>query len=175
MIENKFATLTLGEQVQDFDEDLKSIGGHRFFALITTVQETRAKRGAIMMKNIDMLVKVGESLGGGCANNSPDAQLAWERALIAIDSGACDSVMSPEHVPDHEIHESVGTRCGELFQSAIGEPILNLGDLRLPLYVREGTVGCLVMEATLVTKPFAKKICQAGHSEVFARARTLER
>ena len=81
---------------------------------------------------------------------------------IAIDSGACDS----EHVPDHEVHESVESRRGENFQSATGEPMPNLGDLRLPLYMREGTVRGMVMKASPVTKALgsAKKICQAGHT-----------
>ena len=73
---------------------------------------------------------------------------------IAIDSGACDSVISPEHVPDHEVHESVESRRGEDFQSATGEPIPNLGDLQLPLYMRDGTVRGMVIKASLVTKPF---------------------
>ena len=113
-------------------------------------------------KNIDMLVTVRESPVGGCAKNSSDAQPAWRRVSIAIDSGACDSVISPEHVPDHEVHESVESRRGEIFQSATGEPILNLGDFRLPLYMREGTVRGMVMKASSVTKPWGslKKICQ---------------
>ena len=43
----------------------------------------------------------------GCVKNSSDAQPAWRRVSMAIDSGACDCVISPEHVPDHEVHESV--------------------------------------------------------------------
>ena len=61
---------------------------------------------------------------------------------------------SPEHVPDHEVHESLKSRRGENFQSATGEPIPNLGDLRLPLYMREGTVRGMVMKASIVTKFF---------------------
>ena len=78
-----------------------------------------------------MLVKVQERPVGGCAENSSDAQLAWRRVSIAIDSGACDSVSSPEHVPDRGVHESVESRRFENFQSATGEPVPNLGDLRL--------------------------------------------
>ena len=88
---------------------------------------------------------------------------------IAIDSGACDSVISPAHVPDHDVLVSVESRRGENFQSATGEPIPYLGDLRLPLYMREGTVRSMVMKASPVTKPLGsvKKICQAGHTVVF--------
>ena len=169
MTYNKFATLTSGREEQECDEDLTSIGGNCSFALNTAVQETCAKRKENTKKNIDMLVKIRESPVGGCAKNSSDAQRAWRRVSIAIDSGACDSVISPEHVPDHEVHESAESRRGENFQSATGEPIPNLGDLRLPLYMREGTVRGMVMKASPVTKPLGsvKKICQAGHTVVF--------
>ena len=108
-------------------------------------------------------MKVRESPVGGCAKNSSDAQPAWRRVSIATDNG------EPEHVPDHKVHESVESRRGENFQSATGEPIPSLGDLRLPLYMREGTVRGMVMRASPVTKPlgFVKKICQACHTVVF--------
>ena len=82
---------------------------------------------------------------------------------------ACDSVISTEHVPDHEVHQSVESRRGENFQSATGEPILNLGDLRLPLYMREGTVRGMVMKASPLSKLLGsvKVVCQAGHTVVF--------
>ena len=110
-----------------------------------------------------MLVKVRESPVGGCAKNSSDAQPAWRRVSIATDNG------KPGHVPDHEVHESVESWRGENFQSATGEPIPSLGDLRLPLYMREGTVRGMVMKVPPVTKPlgFVKKICQACHTVVF--------
>ena len=65
-----------------------------------------------------MLVKVREGLVGGCAKNSSDAKSAWRRVSIAIDSGSCDSVISPEHVPNHEEQESEESWRGENFQSA---------------------------------------------------------
>ena len=58
-------------------------------------------------KDIDMLVKVRESpVAAAAPKNSSDAQPAWKRVSIGIDSGACDNVRSPENVPDHEVHES---------------------------------------------------------------------
>ncbi len=96
-------------------------------------------------------------------------QPSWKRISIAIDSGACDSVISPEDVPDYEIYESKDSRRGENFQSATGEPIPNLGDLRLPMYLREGQVKGMVMKAAPVAKPLGsvKRICAAGHRVVF--------
>ena len=89
---------------------------------------------------------------------------------ITIDSGACDSVTSSEPVPDNAARGSVEFGRGEHFQSVSGEPIPNLGDLRLPLYMREDTVRGMVMKAAPVKKPLGsvKKICQAaGHMVVF--------
>ena len=40
---NKFATLTPGEEEQEVDEDIRSIGGYCSFALNTAVQGTCAK------------------------------------------------------------------------------------------------------------------------------------
>ena len=121
---NKFATLTPREEEQEFNEDIRSISGNCSSALNTTVQETSANQNLNTKKNIDMLAKVREGPVGSCAKNSFDAQLAWRRVAIAIDSGVCDSVTWPEHVLDHEVHESVESQRGENFQSATGEPML---------------------------------------------------
>ena len=105
MTYNKFTTLTPGEEEQEFDEVSTSNGGSCFFALNTAVQETCAKRKVNTKKNIDMLVKVRESPVGR-PRSPPMLSLHGGRVSIAIDS-VCDSVISPEHVPDHEVHESV--------------------------------------------------------------------
>ena len=115
-----------------------------------------------------MLTKSREAPVAGFTKEKT-TQPSWKRVSIAIDSGACDSVISPEDVPDYEIHESQDSRRGEHFQSATGEPIPNLGDLRLPMYLREGQVKGMVMKAAPVAKPLGsvKRICAAGHRVVF--------
>ena len=120
-------------------------------------------------KNIDMLVKVRENLVGGCAKNSSDAQLAWRRVAIAIDCGVCDSVTWPEHVPDHEVHESVESQRGEKFQSATGEPIRCV---RRPTVatVHEGRTSLRHGHESFAcdrASGLVKKICQASHTVVF--------
>ena len=92
--------MSTGEEEQEFDDVLASIGGNRSCALGTAVQETCANRKVKTKRNFDMLVKVRESPVGGCVKNSSDAQPAWRRVSIAIDSGACDRKISPECVPD---------------------------------------------------------------------------
>ena len=44
-----------------------------------------------------------------------------------------------------------------------------MGDVRLPLYLREGTLKGMIMRAAPVSKPLGsvKKICAAGHRVVF--------
>ena len=126
-------------------------------------RETCTKRMVNIKKNIDMLVKVRESPVGGCAKYFSDA------LSIAIESSACHRVISQEHVPDHEAHESAESRRGENLQSATGEPIPNLGDLRLPLYMRTGRARGMVMKDSPVTTPLdsVQKICQAARTVVF--------
>jgi hypothetical protein len=55
------------------------------------------------------------------------------------------------------------------FQSATGEPIPNLGELKVPMLTREHTSRGMLFTGAPVSKPLAsvKKICVAGHVVVF--------
>ena len=153
MTYKKFATKTSGEEEPEFDEVFNK---YRWYLLLRVDNNSPG----------DMCQKKGEHEE---EHRHAREGLAWRRVSIANDSGACDSVISPEHFPDHEVHESVESRRGENFQSVTGEPVSNLGDLRPPLYMREGTARDMVMKAFLGTKLLGsvKKICQAGHTLVF--------
>jgi len=113
-------------------------------------------------------LKKDKSCTVGACTHAEESKPAWRQVSIAIDSGACDSVIAPEDVPEQKVHESPESRRGENFLSATGEEIPNLGDVRLPLYLREGTVKGMIMKAAPVSKPLGsvKKICQAGHRVV---------
>ena len=89
----------------------------------------------------------------------------WRQVSIVIDSGACDNVINPEDVPEHEVKESIESKRGENFFSATGEPIPNLGDIQLPMFTREGTQRGMKFKGAPVAKPLGavKKICSAGH------------
>ena len=78
-----------------------SAGGNSCLALNAAVQQTRAKRKVKTRKIIGMLVKVPRRPVGGCAKNSSAAQGCQKQWT------ACDSVISPEHDPDHEAHGSI--------------------------------------------------------------------
>jgi len=157
MTYNKFEALARD------DEDDESI------PMDQTSKMTEPTKTIAKVRRMGMLTKARESSVGVCAKSEGTTQPTWRRVAIAIDSGACDSVISPEEVPEHEVHESPESRRGENFQSATGEPIPNLGDIRLPMYLREGSVRGMVMKAAPVTKPLGsvKRICAAGHRVVF--------
>ena len=74
-----------------------------------------------------------------------------------------------DDVPEQTVNESVGSKKGEHFFSATGEPIPNLGDITMPMVMREGTTRGMLMRGAPVSKPLAsvKRLCQAGHTVVF--------
>ena len=118
---------------------------------------------------VAILTKAKETYVGACGKNAQNEASTWRRISIAVDSGACDNVISPDDVPEQTVLESVGSKKGENFYSATGEPIPNLGDIKLPMIMREGTARGMLMRAAPVSKPLAsvKKICQAGHTVIF--------
>jgi hypothetical protein len=99
-----------------------------------------------------------------------DSSKKWTRLSIAVDSGACDSVIDPGQVPSVQLVETKGSLSGEDdFQSATGEPIPNLGELRIPMLTRERTTRGMLFTGAPVAKPLAsvKKMCAAGHVVIF--------
>ena len=120
-------------------------------------------------KALATLTKAKDTYMGACGRSAEREPSTWRRISIAVDSGACDNVIPPDDVPEQTIVESEGSRKGECFFSATGEPIPNLGDIRLPMIMREGASRGMLMREAPVSKPLAsvKKICQAGHTVVF--------
>ena len=116
-------------------------------------------------KGLQVLTRMPNPSLGVCTE---EQQQKWTRISMAVDSGACDSVADPEQMPC-TVNETPASRSGANFASATGEPIPNLGEMKLPLMMREGTCRSMKVTAAPVTKPLAsvKKICQAGHRVVF--------
>ena len=100
---------------------------------------------------------------------SVDMSKKWVRLSVAVDSGACESVMDPEQVPNCKLEETEDSKNEEDFQSATGEPIPNLGALQFPRITRESTLRGMQFGGAPVSKPLAsvKRICSAGHTVVF--------
>jgi len=93
----------------------------------------------------------------------------WRRIEVAIDSGACDNVIDPDELPEHNVRETAASRAGEQFASATGDPIPNLGEMGILMITREDTVRAMAFTAAPVARPLGsvKKICKAGHRVVF--------
>ena len=93
----------------------------------------------------------------------------WRKLSIAIDSGACESVIDPNDVPEVELTETSASRAQEEFQSATGEPIPNMGELLIGMLTREQSFRGMTFTGAPVAQPLGsvKKICRAGHIVVF--------
>ena len=63
-------------------------------------------------------------------------------------------LISLDNVPEQTAVESVGSKKGEHFYSATGEPIPNLTH-QVPMIMLEGTARGILMCAALVSKPLA--------------------
>ena len=92
----------------------------------------------------------------------------WKRVSMAVDSGACETVADPTHIPC-DVLETNASRAGASFVSATGEPIPNMGEMDMSMITREGTTRSMKVQAAPVTKPLASvmRIVQAGHVVVF--------
>lgn len=88
---------------------------------------------------------------------------------IAVDSGACQSVIDPEDVPEYEVTETAESRRGDNFNSATGEEIPNLGELKIPMVTREMSIRSMRFAAAPVKKPLGsvKSMNKANHIVLF--------
>ena len=84
---------------------------------------------------------------------------------FAADSGACATVADPSELPNHTVTETTASNAGECFTAASGDPIPNLGGMRLPIVTRESTNRLMQVTAAPVTKPLlsVKQLCRMGH------------
>ena len=101
-----------------------------------------------------------------------DATESWKRLSLTVDSGACDNVVHPADVPSYEVQETRASKAGAAFASATSEAIANLGQLKVPMVMKEGTMKGMTFCAAEVTKPLAsvRRICANGHTVVFDEA-----
>ena len=116
------------------------------------------------------LTRMKESAAiNACGKLTEEVKQGWTQMSLAVDSGACESVINPDDAPGHEVMESMESRRGDNFASATGEPIPNLGTMNLPMMLREMSLRSMKLCAAPVTRPLAsvKKICRAGHMVIF--------
>ena len=100
-----------------------------------------------------------------------DGSQKWKILAIAVDSGACASVISPEALPGYQdfICETEASRSGEEFVGASGETIPNDGVVKSPMITREQTARGMTFIAARVAKPLTSvmKMVKEGHAVVF--------
>ena len=92
----------------------------------------------------------------------------WTKVRVTVDSGAADSVASPETFPGYQVVEHAAP---QYFQSATGEPIINMGEQVVAMVTEEGTLRGMKFQCTQkVKKPLAsvKRMLEANHAVVFA-------
>ena len=120
-------------------------------------------------KAIAMLRKLKDDTSTKMIGACSEAEKLWSQISIAIDSGACESVIDPSHVPYINLIQTVGSKTGDDFQSATGEPIPNLGALKIGMITREQTIRGMMFTGAPVAKPLGsvKRICSTGHTVIF--------
>ncbi len=93
----------------------------------------------------------------------------WKMVSVAVDPGAAGTVIPHTLVTDHPTRETAKPRAGLCYASAIGAPIPNLGEQRLPLATSEGSLRMMTFQAAPVAKPLGSvaRICVAGRQVVF--------
>ena len=122
-----------------------------------------------MLRTLAMLTKIKEDNSLKHLGACHEIEKRWIQLSIAIDSGACDSVIDPAQVPCNEVIETFGSKNHEDYQSATGETIPNLGELRLGLVTREMSLRGMSFTGAPVAKPLGsvKRLCAAKHTVVF--------
>ena len=90
-------------------------------------------------------------------------------AVLTVDSGAAETVIPHMLVGSHPIVETDASRSGLNYASATGDPILNLGEQKLPLLTQEGSLRAMTFQAALADRPLGsvKRMCNSGHTVVF--------
>ena len=78
---------------------------------------------------------INEILSGGKIYEA-----AWQKIMIAVDSGAAETVIPHTLVLGHPIVETEASKSGVNYASATGQPIPNLGEQRLLLCATEGSL-----------------------------------
>ena len=88
---------------------------------------------------------------------------------ITVDSGAGQSVMSPDAVPEYALQPSSGQAKGQQFIGAGGERMPNMGEKRIPLMTAEGTARIATFQAASVRKPLlaVSAACDKGQMVMF--------
>ena len=104
-------------------------------------------------------------------DNMEQSWATMPRALV-IDSGAAETVMPSDWLPDHEVKESVGSKSGVYYTTADGSPVHNEGEKTLTMCIVGGSHRRkMTFQVAAVNKALGSvsKMVENGNKVVFAR------
>ena len=89
---------------------------------------------------------------------------------ITIDSGAAESVMPMDFLPQQPMERSPTTKQNARYIAANGNVMHNAGQKRVRFQTKDGTVNAITFQATAVRKPLAavSRIVEKGNRVVFS-------
>ena len=135
------------------------------------VQPDKMEAGSTEGRGMNTLTRPKVESGGQISACTEDETKKWKCISIAVDSGACDSVINPDELPAYtdKILETKDSKEGNDFVSASGDPIPNYGELTIPMFTRESTTRAMKFQAAGVAKPLGsvKRMIMAHHRVVF--------
>ena len=125
----------------------------------------------------DTLLRVGNGLAPKSlcglwakqALNAVSSKPQWERVVLTVDSGASDMVLPPSICSNIPLAHS--SRVGTEYEVANGGTVINLGERKAEMKLREGDTSTMILSFQVVEvhKPLlaVSKLIEAGHSVHF--------
>ena len=130
----------------------------------TTRQATRFQQEAQSPCHCCLL----ETIGGNDQINTVSEE--WEELCLAVDSGATETVVSANDVPNIPVEEGAASKAGVKYAMANGEAIENEGEKLMLVNFAEGVERYLTAQVTDVSKPLlsVSQMVKAGNTVVFS-------
>lgn len=91
----------------------------------------------------------------------------WRKMKVTVDSGAAESVIPPDETCDYPVKQHADDI---YYGTASGEPLKNLGEVRLPMVTPSRRLRGMTFQACDVTKSVASvaNMLDAGQAVIFA-------
>ena len=93
----------------------------------------------------------------------------WARMETVVDSGAAESVAPSSMAPWIPTVPSEGSKRGQVYMSANGAKLANLGEKHFQVMTAEGNPAAATFQVAEVTRPLCSvtRICDRGNTVVF--------
>ena len=105
--------------------------------------------------------------GGVIGAVEAEVKSAWRKMKVTVDSGAAESVIPPDVIDNYPL---IQHKDDIYYGTASGEPLKNLGELKLPMVTPSRRLKGMTFQACDVTKPLASvaNMLNAGQAVIFA-------